>query len=132
MRTKATLSEPSVNALLADTSIALLAGILVHIEKQLKLIPTSSQTSNSNMKSYTHHIKQMYNRKKTYMSISFNINIQRTNTKTMNLNQPLLLIQISVHGCSYTALCFSSLYAHFSIMLQYTMRVSISYFPLAT
>jgi hypothetical protein len=81
MRTKATLSEPFVNALLADNSTALLAGILVQIEKQLKLIPTSFQTSNSNMKSYTQHIKKMYNRKQTFMSISFNINTQRTNTK---------------------------------------------------
>jgi hypothetical protein len=47
MRTKATLSEPFVNALLADNSTALLAGTLVQIEKQLKLIPTSFQTSNS-------------------------------------------------------------------------------------
>jgi hypothetical protein len=78
MRTKATLSKPSVNALLADNSTALLAGILAQIEKQLKLIPSSFQTSNSNMKSYTQHIKQMYNRKQTFMSISFNINTQRT------------------------------------------------------
>jgi hypothetical protein len=81
MRTKATLSEPFVNALLADTSTALLAGTLAQIEKQLKLIPSSFQTSNSNMKSYTQHIKKMYNRKQTFMSISFNINTQRTNTK---------------------------------------------------
>jgi hypothetical protein len=74
MRTKVTLSEPSVNALLADNSTALLAGILVQIEKQLKLIPTSFQTLNSNMKSYTQHIKKMYNRKKTFTSISFSIN----------------------------------------------------------
>jgi hypothetical protein len=46
MRTKVTLSEPFVNALLADTSTALLAGTLAQIEKQLKLIPFSSQTSN--------------------------------------------------------------------------------------
>jgi hypothetical protein len=81
MRTKATLSEPSVNALLVDNSTALLAGILTQIEKQLKLIPSSSQTSNPTMKSYTQHIKKMYNRKKTFMSISFSINTQRTNTK---------------------------------------------------
>jgi hypothetical protein len=34
----------------------------------------------------------------------------------MNLNQPLLLIQISVHGCSYTALCMLLLFSR--IMLQ--------------
>ena len=56
------------------------------------------------MKSHTQHIKKMYNRKQTFMSISFSINTQRT-TQTMNLNQILLLIQISVHGCSYTVLC---------------------------
>ena len=61
----------------------------------------------------------MYNRKKTFMSTSFNINTQRTNTKTMNLNQLLLLIQISVHGCSYTTLYFSPmLFFLISIMLQ--------------
>jgi hypothetical protein len=80
MRTKATLSEPSVNAFLVDNSTALLAGILVQIEKQLKLIPSSFQTSNLTMKSYTQHIKKMYNKKQTFMSISFNINTQRTNT----------------------------------------------------
>jgi hypothetical protein len=80
MRTKVKLPEPFVNALLADTSTALLAGTLAQIEKQLKLIPSSLQTSNSNMKSYTQHIKKMYNRKKTFMSISFNIHAQRTNT----------------------------------------------------
>jgi hypothetical protein len=42
---KSYLSEPFVNALLADTSTALLAGTLVQIEKQLKLIPSSFQTS---------------------------------------------------------------------------------------
>jgi hypothetical protein len=47
MREKSTLSEPFVNALLADNSTALLAGTLVQIEKQLKLIITSFQTSNS-------------------------------------------------------------------------------------
>jgi hypothetical protein len=47
MRTKAILSEPFVNALLADTSTALLAGTLAQIEKQLKLIPSPFQTSNS-------------------------------------------------------------------------------------
>jgi hypothetical protein len=78
MRTKATLSEPSVNALLADTSTALLAGNLAQIEKQLKLIPSSFQTSNLNMKSHTQHINKMYNRKQTFMSISFSINTQRT------------------------------------------------------
>jgi hypothetical protein len=56
-----------------DYSTALLAGIFVQIEKQLKLIPSSLQTSNPNMKSYTQHIKQMYNRRQTIMSISFNI-----------------------------------------------------------
>jgi hypothetical protein len=106
MRTRVTLSEPSINALLVDNSTALLAGILVQIEKQLKLIPSSFQISNSNMKSYTQHIKKMYNRKKTFMSISFNINTQRT-TQTMSLNQLFLLIQMPVHGCSYTTLCFS-------------------------
>jgi hypothetical protein len=45
MRAKAKLPEPSVNVLLADTSTALLAGILAQIEKQLKLVPSSSQTS---------------------------------------------------------------------------------------
>jgi hypothetical protein len=39
------LSEPFVNALLPDTSTALLVGTLVQIEKQLKLIPSSFQTS---------------------------------------------------------------------------------------
>jgi hypothetical protein len=67
MRTKVKLYESFVNALLA--------GNLAQIEKQLKLIPSSLQTSNSNMKSYTQHIKKMYNMKKTFMSISFNINI---------------------------------------------------------
>jgi hypothetical protein len=67
-----------VNALLADTSTALLAGTLAQIEKQLKLIPSSFQTSNSKMKSYTQHIKKMCNRKQTFMSISFNINTHRT------------------------------------------------------
>jgi hypothetical protein len=105
MRTKDKLSEPFVNALLADTSTTLLAGTLAQIEKQLKLIPSSSQTSTQNMKSYTQHIKEMYDMKQTFMSIAFNINTQRTDTKTMNLNQTLLLIQISVHGCSYTTLC---------------------------
>jgi hypothetical protein len=81
MRTKVELPEPFVNALLADTSTALLAGTLTQIEKQLKLIPSSFQTSNPNMKSYTQHIKQMYNRKQTFISISFSINTQRTNTK---------------------------------------------------
>jgi hypothetical protein len=47
MRTKAKLPEIFVNALLANTSTALLAGTLVQIEKQLKLIPSSFQTSNS-------------------------------------------------------------------------------------
>jgi hypothetical protein len=47
VRTKTKLSELFVNALLADTSTALLAGTLAQIEKQLKLIPTSFQTSNS-------------------------------------------------------------------------------------
>ena len=46
MRTKSKLPESFVNALLADTSTALLAGTLAQIEKQLKLIPsTSFQTS---------------------------------------------------------------------------------------
>ena len=40
-----------------------------------------------------------------FMSLSFNTNTQRT-TQTMNLNQRFLLIQMSVHGCFYTALCF--------------------------
>jgi hypothetical protein len=48
MKTKAISSEPFINALLADTSTALLVGTLAQIEKQLKLIPSSSQTSNSN------------------------------------------------------------------------------------
>jgi hypothetical protein len=69
MRTKAELSESFVNALLVDTSTALLAGTLAQIEKQLKLISSSLQTSNSNMKSYTQHIKKMYNMKQTFMSI---------------------------------------------------------------
>ena len=48
----------------------------------------------------------MYNRKQTFMSLSFSTNTQRT-TQTMNLNQSfLLLIQMSVHGCFYTTLCF--------------------------
>jgi hypothetical protein len=47
----------------------------------------------------------MYNRKQTFMSLSFSTNTQRT-TQTMNLNQSFLLIQMSVHGCFYTALCF--------------------------
>jgi hypothetical protein len=45
-RIKATLSEPFVNALL-DNLTTLLAGTFVQIEKQLRLIPTSFQTSNS-------------------------------------------------------------------------------------
>jgi hypothetical protein len=45
MRTKDKLPEPSVNALLADSSTALLAGTPAQIEKQLKLILSSSQTS---------------------------------------------------------------------------------------
>jgi hypothetical protein len=77
------------------------------IEKQLKIILTSLQTSNSNMKSYTHHIKQMHNRKQTFMSISFNINTQRTNTKIMNLNQPL---SINPNICTWVFL-HSSLHA---------------------
>jgi hypothetical protein len=40
------------------------------------------------------------------MSIAFSIHTQRT-TQTMNLNQFFLLIQMSVHGCSYISLCFS-------------------------
>jgi hypothetical protein len=47
MGTKDTLSESFINALLADNLTALLAGTLVQIEKQLKLIHTSLQTSNS-------------------------------------------------------------------------------------
>ena len=47
----------------------------------------------------------MYIRKKTFMSLSFSTNTQRT-TQTMNLNQSFLLIQMSVHGCFYTALYF--------------------------
>ena len=47
----------------------------------------------------------MYNRKQTFMSLSFNTNTQRT-TQTMNLNQRFLLIQMFVHECFYTALCF--------------------------
>jgi hypothetical protein len=47
----------------------------------------------------------MYNRKKTFMSLSFNTNTQRT-IETMNLNQSFLLIQMFVHGCFYTTLCF--------------------------
>ena len=113
MRAKATLSESSINALLVDDSIALLAGTLAQIEKQLKLISSSLQTSISNMKSYTHRIKQMYNRKKTFMSISFSINTQRTNTKTMNLNQPLC---INPNICTWVFL-HSSLHA-LALMLQ--------------
>jgi hypothetical protein len=48
MRTIAIPPEPSINVLLVDTSTALLAGTLAQIEKQLKLIIFSSQTSNSN------------------------------------------------------------------------------------
>jgi hypothetical protein len=81
MRTKSKLPESPVNELLVDTSTALLAGIQAQIEKQLKLISISLQTSNSTMKSYTQHINQMYNMKQTVMSISFSINTQRTNTK---------------------------------------------------
>jgi hypothetical protein len=40
-----------------------------------------------------------------FMSLSFSTNTQRT-TQTMNLNQSFLLIQMSVHGCFYTSLCF--------------------------
>jgi hypothetical protein len=81
------------------------------------------------MKSYTQHIKQMYNSKQTFMSILFSINTQRKH-RTMNLDQTLLLIQISIHGCSYTSLCML-FFSILIIMLQYTMRVSISHFPLA-
>ena len=71
----------------------------------------------------------MYNRKQTFMSISFSINTQRT-TQTMNLNQTL---PINSNVCTWVFL-LSSLLAPMlqsSIMLQYTMRVSISRFPLA-
>ena len=47
----------------------------------------------------------MYNRKQTFMSLSFSTNTQRT-TQTMNLNQSFLLIQMFVHGFFYIALCF--------------------------
>jgi hypothetical protein len=39
------------------------------------------------------------------MSLSFNTNTQIT-TQTMNLNQSFILIQMSIHGCFYIALCF--------------------------
>jgi hypothetical protein len=58
MRTKVTQSEPFVNALPVDTSTALLVGTLAQIEKQLKLIPFSSQNSN-----FKHEI--IYTRHKT-------------------------------------------------------------------
>jgi hypothetical protein len=81
MRKKVTLSEPSVNALLADTSTALLEGTLGLDRETIETHSYFPSNFNSNMKSHTHNIKQMYNRKKPFMSISFNINTQRTNTK---------------------------------------------------
>ena len=74
------------------------------------------------MKSYTQHIKQMYNKKKTFMIISSNINTQRTNRKPWIWIKLFLLIQISVHGCSYTTLCMLFL---FSAMLIIFHNVTI-------
>jgi hypothetical protein len=58
MRTKATLSEPSVNALLADTSTALLAGISGSDRETIETHSYFLSDFNSNMKSYTQCIRK--------------------------------------------------------------------------
>jgi hypothetical protein len=91
MRTKANLSEiletkplnPFVNALLADNSIALLAGTLAQIEKQFEthfLTLSLSDFKHNPEIIHTQHRKQMYNKKRKTMNIPFNIHIQETNT----------------------------------------------------
>jgi hypothetical protein len=59
LRLQIQISEPFVNALLADTSTALLAGTLAQIEKQLKLIPLPFplKFQTFNKKSFIHSIK---------------------------------------------------------------------------
>jgi hypothetical protein len=74
MRTKATLSEPSVYALLADTSTALLARISGSDRETIETHSYFLSDFNSNMKSYTQPIKHLYNMEQTFMSISFSIN----------------------------------------------------------
>jgi hypothetical protein len=81
MRTKETLSETSIYTLLADTSTALLAGISGSDRETIETHSYFLSDFNSNMKSYTHRINKMYNMEQTFMSISFSINTQRTNTK---------------------------------------------------
>ena len=62
---------------------------------------------NSTMKSHTQHIKENVWQE---ANIHEHINItHRESTQTMNLNQSLLLIKMSVHGCS----SYSSLLALF-------------------
>jgi hypothetical protein len=58
MRTKETLSEPSVNALLADTSTALLAGISGSDRETIETHSYFLSDFNSNMKSYTQAYKE--------------------------------------------------------------------------
>ena len=58
------------------------------------------------MKSYTQHIKQMYNRKQTFMSISLSINTQRTTQNhefesISSINQNIctwVFLHISLHA----------------------------------
>jgi hypothetical protein len=86
-----------------DHSTALLAGTLIQIDKQLKLIPTSFQTSNSKHEIIYTTYKEMYNRKKTFMIILFNINTQRTKHEnhefesTLSIN-PIICTWLFLHN----------------------------------
>jgi hypothetical protein len=126
---KCYLSETSVNALLVDTLTALLAGILGSDRETIETHSLSLSDFNSTMKSYTQHIKQMYNRKANIHE--HNINAQRTTPNhefesTLSINSNAYT-WVFLHNSLYALL----LNAQDSIMLKCTMRVSISRFPLA-
>ena len=62
-----------------------------------------------------------------FMSLSFSTNTYRT-TQTTNLNQSFLLIQMFVHGCSYTTL-YTLLLSSTMLLHNVTMHNEGVYIP---